>query len=43
MGFKSLDEFEAALQTHTGNVRRIYDRLLKSESARGGNRIAAGV
>ena len=33
MDFKSVDKFEVALQTHTGNVRRIYDRLLKSESA----------
>ncbi len=33
MDFKSRDRFESALQTHTGNVRRIYDRLLKSESA----------
>ena len=35
MDFKSLEKFESALQTHTGNVRRIYDRLLKSESAGG--------
>ncbi|HXR49127.1 MAG TPA: bifunctional [glutamate--ammonia ligase]-adenylyl-L-tyrosine phosphorylase/[glutamate--ammonia-ligase] adenylyltransferase [Candidatus Limnocylindrales bacterium] len=33
MDFQSLEKFETALQTHTGNVRRIYDRLLKSESA----------
>jgi glutamate-ammonia-ligase adenylyltransferase len=32
MGFKSLAEFEAALQTHTGNVRRVYDKLLKSDA-----------
>jgi glutamate-ammonia-ligase adenylyltransferase len=32
MDFKSLEKFESALQTHTGNVRRIYDKLLKSES-----------
>jgi glutamate-ammonia-ligase adenylyltransferase len=32
MDFKSLEQFESALQTHTGNVRRIYDKLLKSES-----------
>ena len=32
MDFKSPEQFESALQTHTGNVRRIYDRLLKSES-----------
>ena len=33
MDFKSLEKFESALRTHTGNVRRIYDRLLKSESS----------
>jgi glutamate-ammonia-ligase adenylyltransferase len=33
MDVKSWGEFETALQIHTGNVRRIYDRLLKSESA----------
>ncbi len=32
MDFKSWEKFESALQTHTGNVRRIYDKLLKSES-----------
>jgi len=32
MGFQALKEFEAALQTHTRNVRRAYDRLLKPES-----------
>jgi glutamate-ammonia-ligase adenylyltransferase len=32
MGFKSLEEFEAALQAHTGGVRRIYDKLLKAET-----------
>jgi len=32
MDFNSLEKFESALQTHTGNVRRIYDRLLKSKS-----------
>ncbi len=31
MGFASLAEFEAARQMHTGNVRRVYDRLLKAE------------
>ena len=36
MDFKSLEKFEAAWQTHTGNVRRIYDRLLKGESAGAG-------
>ncbi|MGA9778655.1 MAG: bifunctional [glutamate--ammonia ligase]-adenylyl-L-tyrosine phosphorylase/[glutamate--ammonia-ligase] adenylyltransferase [Verrucomicrobiia bacterium] len=33
MGFTSLEKFESALQVHTGNVRRIYDRMLKSESS----------
>ena len=32
MGFKSLAEFEAALQMHTGNVRRVYDQLLKADA-----------
>jgi glutamate-ammonia-ligase adenylyltransferase len=32
MDFKSWDTFESALQAHTGNVRRIYDKLLKRES-----------
>src|SRR5208282_4444580 len=32
MGFKSLAEFEAARQRHTGNVRRVYDKLLKSDA-----------
>ncbi len=32
MGFKLLEDFEAALQEHKGNVRRVYDRLLKSET-----------
>jgi len=31
MDFKSLGAFESALQKHTGNVRRVYDRLLKAE------------
>ncbi|MGA3283769.1 MAG: hypothetical protein ABSD57_04835 [Verrucomicrobiota bacterium] len=34
MDFKSLEEFEAALQKHTGNVRRVYDQLLKAETAK---------
>jgi glutamate-ammonia-ligase adenylyltransferase len=34
MSFKSLEEFEAALRTHTGNVRRVYDHLLKAETAK---------
>ncbi len=33
MDFKSWETFESALQVHTGNVRRIYDQLLKGESA----------
>jgi glutamate-ammonia-ligase adenylyltransferase len=32
MGFKSLAEFETARQMHTGNVRRVYDKLLKSDA-----------
>ena len=32
MGFKSLAEFETALQRHTGNVRRVYDQLLKADA-----------
>ena len=32
MGCRSLEEFESALQTHTGNVRQVYDRLLKAET-----------
>ncbi len=32
MGCKSLEEFETALKTHTGNVRRVYDQLLKAET-----------
>jgi glutamate-ammonia-ligase adenylyltransferase len=31
-GLNSWEGFESALQTHTGNVRRIYDKLLKRES-----------
>ena len=34
MGFKSLEEFETALKMHTGSVRRVYDQLLKAESAK---------
>ena len=33
MDFKTWEKFESALRVHTGNVRRIYERLLKSESA----------
>ena len=33
MNFKSWEKFESTLQGHTDNVRRIYERLLKSESA----------
>jgi glutamate-ammonia-ligase adenylyltransferase len=32
MDFKSLEGFKLALQTHTGNVRRIYEKQLKNES-----------
>ena len=32
MGFKSWAGFEAALLMHTGNVRRVYDKLLKSDA-----------
>jgi glutamate-ammonia-ligase adenylyltransferase len=32
MGFKSLAEFETALQMHTGHVRRVYDQLLKADT-----------
>jgi len=32
MGFRSLAEFATALKLHTGNVRRVYDRLLKAET-----------
>ena len=34
MGFSSLKEFEAALRTHTRNVRSIYDKFLKAETPR---------
>jgi glutamate-ammonia-ligase adenylyltransferase len=33
MELKSWDKFEPVRRTHTGNVRRIYERLLKGESA----------
>jgi glutamate-ammonia-ligase adenylyltransferase len=32
MGFQSWAEFEAVRQTHTGNVRRVYDKLLKADA-----------
>ena len=32
MDFKSLEKFQPALRMHTGNVRRIYESLLKGES-----------
>jgi glutamate-ammonia-ligase adenylyltransferase len=32
MSFKSWAGFEAALLMHTGNVRRVYDKLLKSDA-----------
>jgi glutamate-ammonia-ligase adenylyltransferase len=31
MGLKSIKDFETARQAHTGNVRRVFDNLLKSE------------
>ncbi len=34
MDFKSWEKFEAELLAHTGNVRRIYNRMLKSESSK---------
>ena len=34
MGFKSWTEFAAARQKHAGNVRRVYDRLLKAEASK---------
>ena len=33
MNFSAPEEFELALRAHTGNVRRIYDKWLKGESA----------
>jgi glutamate-ammonia-ligase adenylyltransferase len=33
MGFKSVNDFESARQAHTGNVRRIFADLLKSEKS----------
>jgi [glutamine synthetase] adenylyltransferase / [glutamine synthetase]-adenylyl-L-tyrosine phosphorylase len=33
MGFATLKEFEAERQVHTQHVRRIFDRLLKADSA----------
>jgi glutamate-ammonia-ligase adenylyltransferase len=35
MGCATLGEFEAAHQTHTSNVRRIFDRLLKADEREG--------
>jgi glutamate-ammonia-ligase adenylyltransferase len=32
MSFQSLAEFETALQRHTGNVRRVYDQLLRADT-----------
>jgi glutamate-ammonia-ligase adenylyltransferase len=32
MNFASLEYFQSALRLHTGNVRRVYESLLKSES-----------
>src|SRR5207245_6830312 len=31
MGFRLLKQFDAARQAHTGNVRRIYEQLLRVE------------
>ena len=42
MGFKSLEEFEAALKTRTGNVRRVYDQLLKARIGKPGGGNPAG-
>ncbi len=36
MGCGTLKEFEAAFQAHTGNVRRLFDKVLKAEKAFGG-------
>ena len=33
MGFDSLGKFEAALQKHTRNVRRVYDKILKGDAS----------
>lgn len=35
MGFPALGEFESARLAHTGNVRRIFDRLLKADAQEG--------
>ncbi|MGA2279055.1 MAG: bifunctional [glutamate--ammonia ligase]-adenylyl-L-tyrosine phosphorylase/[glutamate--ammonia-ligase] adenylyltransferase [Verrucomicrobiota bacterium] len=32
MGFKSWPEFDAARQRHTGEVRRVYDKILRSDA-----------
>ncbi|HEX5399645.1 MAG TPA: bifunctional [glutamate--ammonia ligase]-adenylyl-L-tyrosine phosphorylase/[glutamate--ammonia-ligase] adenylyltransferase, partial [Verrucomicrobiae bacterium] len=37
MNFHRLGEFESVLRTHTGNVRRIYEKWLKDESPQTGN------
>ena len=42
MGFGTLKQFEAALQTHTGNVRRVYDRLLKIEASQSESSLPRG-
>ena len=31
MGFRTLKQFETARRTHTSNVRRVYDQLLRAE------------
>ena len=33
LGFSEASQFEAALKTHTSNVRRVYDRLFSEEDA----------
>jgi glutamate-ammonia-ligase adenylyltransferase len=35
MGFRSLARFQTALETHTSQVRRIYDRMLKKVAPEG--------
>ena len=36
MRFGTVKQFEAARRTHSGEVRRIFDKLLKAESSEGG-------
>ena len=42
MGFATLPSFAAGLRAHTGNVRRIYDRLMKGEPAEAASEFPAG-